>query len=453
MTVVGARAPSSDNPGFYEQDAREARIIFERILSAGSSCVENARVESRSESYLNGDVVVSEETDGGLQQFLIGDFTGHGLSAAVGTLFASQVVRSMVRKGLSQAAVIQELHATVCHILPVGRFLAACLLRLEPATGVLEIWNAALPSVLIWNPRTGLRARFGSRHPPLGALRTTGPDPRSVTVRLEQGDRILAATDGLTEARGPGGALLGERWLEQVVTSWSGEGWLVDAVLDAFDRQGATSGDDISLLEIVPPAPSEASSPDRGRPSAPPAGRRFRVELQLQAEELRAGASPSAALHGALATLDGFDDRDRGFVHTVMSELFANAVEHGLLGLDSSIKATPEGFLRYLELRSERLASLGQGTVRIWLERDRVADVLEIGVAHDGAGFDPEAVQSRLAGNAVAFGRGLAIVRSLCEGLEFSDQGRTATARFRPRRGAAGPPAGPHGVDSPVPRG
>lgn len=41
--------------------------------------------------------------------------------------------------------------------------------------------------------------------------------------------------------------------------------------------------------------------------------------------------------------VSGGEDLD--LLCSVLSELFANAIEHGLLELDSSLKETPDGFL------------------------------------------------------------------------------------------------------------
>ena len=37
-------------------------------------------------------------------------------------------------------------------------------------------------------------------------------------------------------------------------------------------------------------------------------------------------------------------ERYRSELYTVVAELYANALEHGILGMDSTLKDTPEGF-------------------------------------------------------------------------------------------------------------
>ena len=57
-----------------------------------------------------------------------------------------------------------------------------------------------------------------------------------------------------------------------------------------------------------------------------------------------------------------------GLLHTVLSELYANALEHGVLGLDSRLKHDAQGFADYYRERSLRLARQDDGFVRIDLE-------------------------------------------------------------------------------------
>jgi two-component system, HptB-dependent secretion and biofilm response regulator len=40
-------------------------------------------------------------------------------------------------------------------------------------------------------------------------------------------------------------------------------------------------------------------------------------------------------------------------LYTILAELFANALEHGLLGLNSALKQTPQGFVAYYTAREQ----------------------------------------------------------------------------------------------------
>ena len=54
-------------------------------------------------------------------------------------------------------------------------------------------------------------------------------------------------------------------------------------------------------------------------------------------------------------------------LNTILTELFANALDHGVLGLSSSLKSSPEGFSQYYHERTKRLERLVYGYIRVEL--------------------------------------------------------------------------------------
>lgn len=48
-------------------------------------------------------------------------------------------------------------------------------------------------------------------------------------------------------------------------------------------------------------------------------------------------------------------------IFTIIKELFVNALDHGLLGLDSNIKNGPDGFSNYVVERQKRLEAMTEG--------------------------------------------------------------------------------------------
>jgi hypothetical protein len=52
------------------------------------------------------------------------------------------------------------------------------------------------------------------------------------------------------------------------------------------------------------------------------------------------------------------NEEHRERIYMVLAELFFNALDHGLLKLDSRLKETPQGFGEYYSQRTKRLADL-----------------------------------------------------------------------------------------------
>lgn len=128
-------------------------------------------------------------------------------------------------------------------------------------------------------------------------------------------------------------------------------------------------------------------------------------------------------------------DVDRSRVHTlelVIAEVVNNAIDHGVLGLDSSIKKNPEGFEEYFICRAARLAELRSGFVSVLVEQ-LSADIIAISVEDSGAGFDfPLEIQTLQPENLMqAYGRGLMIIRHLCESMMHVGRGNCVLLQFR----------------------
>jgi anti-sigma regulatory factor (Ser/Thr protein kinase) len=156
------------------------------------------------------------------------------------------------------------------------------------------------------------------------------------------------------------------------------------------------------------------------------------LQLRMEADAI-AGADPVPAVMQLLSDI-AIGAHHRSDVFAIVRELVTNAVDHGLLGLDSSLKTTQDGFMEYYRLRDVRLRSLRSGhiTLRIARERCRApgCDALRIAVTDSGPGFDHAAVMARAADpdyiHQCARGRGIAMLRTLCEELNYNGSGNAA---------------------------
>jgi hypothetical protein len=122
------------------------------------------------------------------------------------------------------------------------------------------------------------------------------------------------------------------------------------------------------------------------RRTTPP--RRFAINVTLDASALR-HADPVALLLRSVAAVPALH-RQRALLGTIVSELYCNALEHGVLKLDSKWKRDAEGFERYVAAREDKLARLQYGWVRIGLNCSYCAQggIATIRVDDSGAGFD-----------------------------------------------------------------
>ena len=157
---------------------------------------------------------------------------------------------------------------------------------------------------------------------------------------------------------------------------------------------------------------------------------KWEMALRLTVPQLRQADIASLMLHIVTQIeLDGSDLSGKLFL--ILSELFTNALDHGLLKLDSSIKNDLQGMNRYFEERTLRLKQLEQGEIKIKLQKIATdqSTCLKVVFSDTGEGFNTQATQTiPLETNMRRHGRGIALVESLCSHLYFTDKGRESHA-------------------------
>ena len=116
----------------------------------------------------------------------------------------------------------------------------------------------------------------------------------------------------------------------------------------------------------------------------------------------------------------------RSIIYTVLSELFNNALEHGILKLDSKLKADSSGFHQYYENREASLKALSHGRINIRVESLPLKGKVLISVEDSGEGFEWNRASSLSRGHSVqdeSYGRGLPLLNALCERVWFEKGG------------------------------
>ncbi|WP_156492159.1 PP2C family protein-serine/threonine phosphatase, partial [Oleiphilus sp. HI0080] len=157
----------------------------------------------------NGDILLSAEKPlGGLYVFL-GDITGHGLAAAIGTIPLSQVFFTMTRKGKSSTSIIREMNRSLRAFLPRSMFCAALLLELDASGSKMRIWSGGLPLCFHLQSAKKQVDLVSSRHLPLGVLDDSAFDPSMESISAEEGDSLLMMTDGIPESVNAKGVMFG----------------------------------------------------------------------------------------------------------------------------------------------------------------------------------------------------------------------------------------------------
>lgn len=368
-------------------------------------------------SMFNGDVLLAAPGPLGNMYFFLGDFTGHGLSAAVGALPISQTFFSMADQGASVGEIVREMNSRLHELLPSDMFLAGLLIELSASGERITYWNGGIPPAQLIHGDGQVQQVLGPQNLALGILDNHEFDSRVSSLRVAHDDSLVFYTDGLSELPDDEG-LLGSNGLQKILAKVCN---MAELSAEVRERMRTTEQRDDVSMAWLRCRPTGLKKRDVAQALSPLA---FQVKFELNAEAIKS-QDPVNRIVRDLANIDGLAQFKSQFF-TVLQELYNNAVEHGLLKLDSELKSTHEGFEQYYQLYYERLRSLTEGRVDIELQYQPQAARMMIRISDSGDGFCHKSSQARHQGREeMVFGRGLTLVEELTEQLNWHDNGRT----------------------------
>jgi CheY-like chemotaxis protein len=412
-----------------------AERVMQSIVHLGRAVDAGIQTLIEPASLFNGDLLLTARRPGGSLHVLLGDFTGHGLQAAIGAIPVAHIFRSMTEKGFAVGEIAGEMHDKLLRLLPTGNFLAACLAELDFDERRITVWSGGIPDALLFRPGKGIVARFTSSHLPLAVPFDHKFDRNAQVASFELGDRFILYSDGLIETRNPRGEMFGEARLDALLVPPLEAKAVFDQICISVGtfRQQTAADDDVTLAVVdcaIAPI-EEAPAPDveRVKEETPLP---WRISLRLEARSLER-SDPLPLLIQSVAELQGFESQ-RSTIFLVLQELYSNALDHGVLQLDSRLKEGPNGFGEYLRARAAALRRLREGHVVIDLVHEPLAGGgrLRVRVRDSGRGFDvskwmnaaPPDPEERS-------GRGIALVRSVCESVRWNERGNEVEALVR----------------------
>lgn len=377
-------------------------------------------------SKFNGDVFLITPSPSGGIYLMLGDFTGHGLSAAIGALPLSRTFFTMARKGLSIGDIAQEMNALIISFLPDYMFCAATLLELNAHGDEAILWCGGLPDAVVLSPSGKLEHTLPSMHPPLGVMDNTQFERGVYTLKLQTGSRIYVHSDGVTESKNAQGQMLGTEYFHTMISEAAVNrpderlSYITDKLFNYSDNNA--QDDDISLIEIIC-KPTSYTQPKQLRHSKnlPPWKLRFNIEV----EHMRYGNPPADIL--SMISLSTGLAGHKDILHTILTELYVNALEHGVLKLPSSLKNSDDGFIAFQTEKEKRLNALVDGSIQVMISQEKRNDndVVKIWMHDSGPGFDFSSVVASQ-DDEHCYGRGLMLVKALCnDEVFFKDKGST----------------------------
>jgi len=413
-----------------QQEMNVSKKLFDKIISNDMRGEKTGLNYSMSPmSMFNGDIILAEKNQTKGLNFLIGDFTGHGLSAAIGAIPVTDVFHSMTQKCFEFTDMLVEANEKLMDLLPTQMFMAAALVSIDRSNNIISVVNSGLPDIYLYRNNKIVRT-FKSKNIPLGISRLTSAQFEVEMETLQYGDRLYAATDGVMEATNETGAMYGLERLLDVFEKNTQSAVLFDSILENVAEfcAGAKQTDDITLLEYC---------------------HLEKVEYKRDVEYLNEHREPSdwsMQFTLDIKSLRQFDvlpyimqsvnqlqplEYGRTSIHTVLTEMFANALDHGVLKLDSSMKATPQGYMDYYNEKQSRLESMQEGHIQVTLQHElhqHGGGRLSMYVTDSGEGYS-HTPANQVTKNQYS-GRGLKLISSLCTEMKVLGKGNSVVAYY-----------------------
>ena len=239
--------------GTVSREVESAGALQRELLSRNTVEIPgyDTRVHYATSTRAGGDLYDFIPLPGGRIGIVIGDASGHGVSAAVLMGMTLVLTRSASVAG-SPDEVLDRVNCQLYRTLPSGSFVTGCYLVLEPMTGRLEYALAGHDPPLIRRAGSHQIERLSMVG---GAPLGIGPEFPAVsgTAMLNPGDTLILHTDGITEAMSPTGETFGQERLEEAL---EGSGGAVDRLMGSVlvavhaHAEGSPLQDDVTLVLV-----------------------------------------------------------------------------------------------------------------------------------------------------------------------------------------------------------
>ncbi|MFL0809631.1 MAG: fused response regulator/phosphatase [Agarilytica sp.] len=423
---------------YHKQTMDREHAIVERIFDRGAQrikteCV-NVKTYSSPMSMFNGDIVLEAPSPSGGVYILVGDFTGHGLAASIGTLPVTEIFYRLSKEQASIGLIAKEINRSLVDLLPETMFFCAAICYLDNLGKNFSLWAGGMNDLMRLNQKEQKIEKVQSEHMPLGILSEEEFDDTVTLFELEKSEHLFIYTDGVNEASNDSSEEFGLGGIERVLLS--GKDNLLEVLIDeVHEFQGEAQNDDITLVEVLS-GKLEHKNKENGEvvdiqesfhvaDSFP-----WKFTMRLEGEELRNSRIVDQIMD-FVSRIHGIE-LHREKIFTLVSELYSNALEHGVLGLKSELKESADGFEEYYRLRGERLENIQGHFIDLdFTFNKNEPNNVELTITDSGKGFDYRNMMKKLEENADPFGRGIPLLKHLCSELDYTNEGKTVRVVYQ----------------------
>lgn len=188
--------------------------------------------------------------------FIVGDVSGKGVPAALIMTMVRSILRSESAPDLESKEIVKKLNSIIYKDLKEGMFITIFLGILDIARNVIDIASAGHNDTFICKLNTGIILPINPKGFPIGA----DPGPRfdkiiaNEKISIDKGDKIIAFTDGITEAMNSKNEEYGQTRLLDVIKQniKQDSKKILDEIISDVNKfvAGNEQSDDISIVVV-----------------------------------------------------------------------------------------------------------------------------------------------------------------------------------------------------------
>jgi serine phosphatase RsbU (regulator of sigma subunit)/anti-sigma regulatory factor (Ser/Thr protein kinase) len=406
------------------QEEDLVKHVYKHLAQPNDAIERAVQCHMQASTMFNGDFLVSAVAPNGNKVLTLVDATGHGLAAAISVLPLVSAIRAMVRKGLSLSHLVHEINTKLYNEIPDDRFVAGIGVELDSHRNEISIFNAGMPDAILLDSNCTPLQYIKSKSMPLGILDAQDFSPTINTIEAQKGQFLLLYSDGLIEQESAEKIFFGKQSLEQVIEDCQDPEELVDSLVKAFEQHTGeqTVTDDVSICCINLDMLKESSELTKASEQKTLSGDlSFSVDLD---SSLLAQVDILSLIDDVLCHSQ-VDTALRKKAFTVFAELVNNALDHGVLSLDSSLKNDFSGFAEYLEQRQLALDDLSQqDKISIGLKYSNESGEIHFDINDSGKGYQPLVASNE---DSAISGRGLGLIEKLSEQYSVNERGNRSS--------------------------
>jgi len=401
--------------------------FFESAIKQSFLDDEIIKYHMSSMSAFNGDLLLAERAPQGGIYLIMGDFSGHGLTAAMGTLPVAMIFFKMVEHSASVGSIAREINAQLYKLMPPNMFFVATILEINARGDIMSIWMGGNPDAYWLDKQGEFKDVIDSKHMPLGILNDDEFDDSSQVLTIENEDKLYLYSDGIIEAKNTAGELFGEQRLKEILINGT-ENRFDEVISQLKDFTGEhNQNDDITLVELNCQSVAAAKLPKDKVIDAKALS--WKLDMSLNADDMRM-PNPIEKIATILNAMP-YLSRHQGVLLILLTEIYTNSLDHGILNIESVKKSDEEHFIEYYRQKDQALLELESGYINFsfsFFAGDNGRYYLNIHVSDSGHGYKTGAATST---DEMLYGRGLSIIQSFCEKVGISDDGKTLEVLYQ----------------------